>query len=211
MTWILTKVAAVTAQEGVTQVIAPAGSGKTHVLVARVRELISRGVPQGRILCTTFNKDAQLELQARLMQLGVGNVEVRTFHSIGYHILSTEKLLRADVRTITYAQWRYLSSVARNEEEGRIWIDLSMSVRNGSNLYATRVPGSIGWAGGWMRGPACVQESLCFPGLLKDRVHNSLADTESIFAQKLDIWADLGKHAKLFGFEENAQRANLGH
>jgi superfamily I DNA/RNA helicase len=58
--------AAVRAGDGVVQVIAPAGSGKTTVLVARVKELISRGAPPERILCTTFNKDAVTEMGARL-------------------------------------------------------------------------------------------------------------------------------------------------
>ena len=54
------------APDGVVQVIAPAGSGKTTVLIERVRELLHRGVPAGRILCTTFNRDARVELQQRL-------------------------------------------------------------------------------------------------------------------------------------------------
>jgi len=44
-------------------VIAPAGSGKTAVLIERVRELLHRGVPAERILCTTFNRYARVELQ----------------------------------------------------------------------------------------------------------------------------------------------------
>ncbi len=44
---------AVDAHDGVVQVIAPAGSGKTAVLIERVRELLRRGVPAEQILCTT--------------------------------------------------------------------------------------------------------------------------------------------------------------
>jgi hypothetical protein len=54
---------AVAAREGVVQVIAPAGSGKTAVLIERVRELAGRGAPEERILCTTFNRDARVELR----------------------------------------------------------------------------------------------------------------------------------------------------
>lgn len=54
------------AHDGVVQVIAPAGSGKTAVLIDRVRELLHRGVPAERILCTTFNRDARVELGQRL-------------------------------------------------------------------------------------------------------------------------------------------------
>ena len=55
---------AVNAHDGVVQVIAPAGSGKTAVLIERVRELLRRGVPADRILCTTFNRDARVGARA---------------------------------------------------------------------------------------------------------------------------------------------------
>jgi len=62
---------AVDAHDGVVQVVAPAGSGKTAVLIERVRELLRRGVPAEQILCTTFNRDARVELQERLRAVGV--------------------------------------------------------------------------------------------------------------------------------------------
>ena len=62
---------AVDAHDGVVQVIAPAGSGKTTVLIARARELLRRGTPAKRILCTTFNKDARVELETRLAVAGL--------------------------------------------------------------------------------------------------------------------------------------------
>lgn len=114
---------AVLAHEGVVQVIAPAGSGKTRVLVSRVRELVSRGVPEERILCTTFNKATEAELKARLGQVGVGEAAVRTFHSIGHFILKEEGRLRESIGSFSYAQWRRICSLAKGEEEGRVWID----------------------------------------------------------------------------------------
>src|ERR1700747_2015291 len=79
---------AVDAHDGVVQVIAPAGSGKTTVLIERVRELLHRGAPAERILCTTFNRDARVELQERLRASGLGSVAARTFHSIGWSLLT---------------------------------------------------------------------------------------------------------------------------
>ena len=58
------------AAEGVVQIIAPAGSGKTTVLIERVRELRRRGVPANAILCLTFNRAARIELQERLFEAG---------------------------------------------------------------------------------------------------------------------------------------------
>ena len=116
--------AAVGAHESVVQVIAPAGSGKTRVLVARVRELVARGVPEERILCTTFNKATERELRERLHQEGVAGVAIRTFHAIGYYILKEEGVLRESVGALSYGQWRWLCKQAKDAEEDRVWIDV---------------------------------------------------------------------------------------
>jgi DNA helicase-2/ATP-dependent DNA helicase PcrA len=115
--------AAVMSHDGVVQVIAPAGSGKTTVLVARVRELVSRGVPPNRILCCTFNKAAAEELQTRLDQAGVEGVQAGTFHAIGRRILKDADCLRGDVLTISYGQWRHLAKRAMDETPGGKWIE----------------------------------------------------------------------------------------
>jgi superfamily I DNA/RNA helicase len=70
----LAQTEAVDAGEGVVQIIAPAGSGKTTVLIERVRELRRRGVPLESILCLTFNKAAAVELGSRLSTAGVGEL-----------------------------------------------------------------------------------------------------------------------------------------
>ena len=111
------------AHDGVVQVIAPAGSGKTTVLVERVRVLLARGTPPGRILCTTFNKDAQVELQARLAVAGLGAVQARTFHSLGLGLLREEGLARPDTRplTLSLAQWKRLSAIASRDHG--VWVE----------------------------------------------------------------------------------------
>lgn len=107
------QLAAVSAHDGVVQIIAPAGSGKTTVLIARAAELVARGVPAERILCTTFNKDAQRELQARLLAAGLDDVRAQTFHSVGYSILrDCDGLRSAGVRTLSLGQWRRICAVA---------------------------------------------------------------------------------------------------
>lgn len=112
---------AVEAPDGVVQVIAPAGSGKTTVLVARVRELLGRGVPAEQILCTTFNRDASLELQERLRATGLGSVRARTFHSVGRQLMVEEGLARpGGVHGLTLNQWKRLCTVAGREGGARI-------------------------------------------------------------------------------------------
>ncbi len=91
------QMAAVTAGEGVVQIIAPAGSGKTTVLIERVKELIRRGSPACQILCMSFNRDAKVEIGQRLSNAGVEGVVVRSFHGMGLAILKSENQLRANI------------------------------------------------------------------------------------------------------------------
>ena len=113
---------AVRARTGTLQIIAPAGSGKTTVLIQRVRELLRRGVPAERILATTFNRDAGAELAARLQQAGVRGVEARTFHSLGLWILNREGLARRNgVRQLSLGQWKRLCTLASRDTG--TWVD----------------------------------------------------------------------------------------
>ncbi|HUJ33678.1 MAG TPA: ATP-dependent helicase [Solirubrobacteraceae bacterium] len=113
---------AINAHDGIVQVIAPAGSGKTAVLIERVGELLRRGVPADRILCTTFNRDARLELEQRLRAAGVPSVVARTFHSTGWWLMREEGLARRNgVREASFNQWRRLCALALRET-GR-WLD----------------------------------------------------------------------------------------
>lgn len=107
---------AVASSDGVTQVIAPAGSGKTTVLVQRVVELLARGVPAHRILCTTFNRAARDQLRDRLLQAGVpGEVDVHTFHSTGRLVLATDGLLPRNMVEFSWGEWRKLGGLVSRE------------------------------------------------------------------------------------------------
>lgn len=108
--------AAVCAGDGVVQVIAPAGSGKTTVLIERVRELRRRGTPADRILCSTFNRDACREIAARLADGGLAGVCVRSFHGLGLHILRQEGRLRERIGTLEPARWQELAAQAAAAE-----------------------------------------------------------------------------------------------
>jgi superfamily I DNA/RNA helicase len=121
-----TQAQAVEAGAGVIQVIAPAGSGKTTVLVERVRELRRRGVAAERIACVTFNRAAANELKERLMGAGVGDVTALTFHSLGYRVLTEARLLpsKPQIGTPTLGQWRMLAMGAKKEAgEDGVWLD----------------------------------------------------------------------------------------
>lgn len=124
---------AVDAHEGVVQVIAPAGSGKTTTMITRVQELLTRGVPANRILCTTFNRATRDELDERLKGLGISGVEVRSFHALGRTILDHEGLLRSEIGTATYGQWRRISKQAMDSVDDGVWLDAPVASELVSN------------------------------------------------------------------------------
>jgi DNA helicase-2/ATP-dependent DNA helicase PcrA len=86
--------AAATAPPGPVLVVAPAGSGKTTTLVARVAWVVDGGTDPASVTVVAFNKRAAEELVARidaaLAPLGrePGAVRVRTFHALGREILA---------------------------------------------------------------------------------------------------------------------------
>jgi DNA helicase-2/ATP-dependent DNA helicase PcrA len=85
--------AAATLPDGPAQIIAPAGSGKTTTLIARLGVLLTRGVPAERIAVVTFNREAAEELSARIATRlgpampGAERVEVRTLHALARQVL----------------------------------------------------------------------------------------------------------------------------
>ena len=86
--------AAATAPPGPILCVAPAGSGKTTTLVARIAWLLASGAARpGTMAAITFNKRAAVELEERLasalapLDVGDDAVRVRTFHALGLEIL----------------------------------------------------------------------------------------------------------------------------
>lgn len=73
--------------DGPLLVVAGAGTGKTHVLTARIVDLVRRGAARPHeILAVTFTEKAAAEMQARVdlnTPLGENDVAIRTFHGFG--------------------------------------------------------------------------------------------------------------------------------
>lgn len=112
------QMAAVRAGDGVVQIIAPAGSGKTTVLIRRVQELRDRGTPTRNILCMSFNRNAKEELAERLAGAGLAGVVVRSFHGMGREILKEEGLLRPRLGTLPDADLQLLLDRLRSGADG---------------------------------------------------------------------------------------------
>lgn len=69
-------------KEGPISVIAGAGSGKSTVLVHRIKKLIENGVSQNEIVAITFTRNSANDLKKKLNSLGILDVNVGTFHSV---------------------------------------------------------------------------------------------------------------------------------
>jgi DNA helicase-2/ATP-dependent DNA helicase PcrA len=85
--------AAATLPDGPAQIIAPAGSGKTTTLIARLGVLLGRSVAADRVGVVTFNRDAAAELATRIAGRLAPDVpraaaiEVRTLHAMARQVL----------------------------------------------------------------------------------------------------------------------------
>jgi len=78
------QLAAVTHRAGPARVIAPAGSGKTRVLTARLRHLLrDRGVEPELVTAVAYNTRAAAEMRSRTEDLGAA---IRTLHSLALWI-----------------------------------------------------------------------------------------------------------------------------
>ncbi len=106
-------------------IIAGAGTGKTTVIVERVKYLISqKQVRAGDILALTFTEKSAREMEMRIDQalpLGYSNMEIGTFHSFGERLLREEAVhlgLSPNFRLMTEAETLLFME--------RHWFDLSL-------------------------------------------------------------------------------------
>ena len=84
------QLAAATAPDGPSLILAGPGSGKTRVITYRVAHLLSRGVPADAILLVTFTRRAAREMVGRLEALigpEAARVWAGTFHHVGNRFL----------------------------------------------------------------------------------------------------------------------------
>lgn len=78
-------------------VIAGAGSGKTSVVVGKVKYLVERwGVDPSEILVTSFTRASVRDLETRIKASGVEGVSAKTFHALGLRVLGNEYAVAAE-------------------------------------------------------------------------------------------------------------------
>jgi DNA helicase-2/ATP-dependent DNA helicase PcrA len=93
------QLAAVAHEVGPARVIAPAGSGKTRVLTARLRHLLTdRGWESASVAAYAYNKRAADEMAERTDGLGA---QIRTLNSLGLRLVSGRRTIEEpDVRRL---------------------------------------------------------------------------------------------------------------
>ena len=87
---------------GPARIIAPAGSGKTRVLTARMRHLVAdRGIEPEIITAVAYNRLAAIEMKDRIP--GASRLNIRTIHSLGWEVL---RMSKPDLRLIDEREQR---------------------------------------------------------------------------------------------------------
>lgn len=81
---------AIAFRDGACSVNAGAGSGKSTVLVERIKSMVSDGIKEKDILAISFTNNSAGDLKKKLKDKGLDNVVVGTFHKICGRILTME-------------------------------------------------------------------------------------------------------------------------
>lgn len=102
-------------------VIAGAGSGKTLTIAAKVKYLVDRfGVEPKDILLITFTKKAALEMQERINNKLNINVNVKTFHALGYDLLGYFEGKKPEIyEDLEGFSTKFINNIVLKDEETR--------------------------------------------------------------------------------------------
>ncbi len=118
---------AIAHNKGAMLVLAGPGSGKTTVIIHRVKYLIEiHHVSPKKILVITYTKAAATEMQERFLQLGVAGGEgvmFATFHSIFFRILrraygyQLQQLIQEEEKWSLFKKWVTEAEIETNDQE----------------------------------------------------------------------------------------------
>lgn len=72
--------------------LAGSGSGKSAVVIERIKSLVSEGIAPENILSISFSKEAVKNLEKRLKKNNIEGVNVKTFHSLAFMIIKKKDL-----------------------------------------------------------------------------------------------------------------------
>lgn len=176
---------------GPMMVLAGPGSGKTTVIIHRIKNLIEKyGVSPENILVITFTKAAAVEMKNRFLEIsGSKSVSIGTFHSLFYRIISL------------YYNYGLDSVLKEDERKGII---KNISIKLGANLdeeTLQTISGEISYIKNDMIEP-CNYHSM----EVSDKVFQEIYDAyEEVKAQhgKLDFDDMMVKCYELLSSNEN--------
>lgn len=107
--------------------LAGSGSGKSAVVIERIKSLVSDGVLPENILSISFSKEAVNNLEKRLKKENIEGVNVKTFHGLAYQIIK-KKDPRWNVFTQTWEKEKIISdSLKANDYPFRVKEDIPFS------------------------------------------------------------------------------------
>ena len=98
---------------GPTLINSGAGTGKSTVMVARMKA-IRREFPKAKVLMMTFSRKVALELKSRIGL--TPNCQVSTFHSIAYHLLMDNGFRQYRIDTNEDSRDQLISKLIGNED-----------------------------------------------------------------------------------------------
>ncbi len=105
-------------------VIAGAGSGKTSVVVGKVKYLVERwGINPSEILVTSFTRASVDDLKTRIEASGVKGVSARTFHSLGLRVLGNEYAVAPDNALSKHVTSYLRSKLASNPVQAAAFLE----------------------------------------------------------------------------------------
>ena len=95
-------------------VIAGAGTGKTSTIVGKVSYLTKiQKLNENKILLLAFTNKAVEEMQLRLESISLGNLNIRTFHSLGYEILSKSTNFKKEIAFSEESKEKYFDFIEK--------------------------------------------------------------------------------------------------
>ncbi len=113
---------AVTTPNASALILSGAGTGKSSVLVARIRHILEQGTPPDAIMAVTFTNKAANEIKQRLekqLTESVTGMWLGTFHSLCYRLL----IMHLKVKFKVISQSQQFSIIKRLLESNNIELE----------------------------------------------------------------------------------------
>lgn len=117
--------------------VAPAGSGKTLTILAKIKLLVEKGINERNILCISFTNKSVNDVKARLDKIGI-NCNVMTFHRLALNILNNNKYSLANDNLLPYIIDEYFLSYIRYNKKKLLDFKRNMYISSTKKIYNSK-------------------------------------------------------------------------